>query len=677
MPTVYKTPGAYREEVPRLPPSIAQVETAIPVFIGYTEKAEEAGESLLGKAKQIESLADFELRYGGAPPARYKTYLNGNEQVVAVESSQPYYLHHALSLFFANGGGRCYIIAAAIYTVDGVVDADALVDALPVLAQEDEPTLIVAPDAALAEDDGLYEFQKLALAQCEKLGDRFVICDLKKSEDTTAFLATVKEFRDKIGISDLKYGAAYAPYVRSNIPIPVRFRDIELYSGTPLASSALQLESLTSDQELRQMIFDLRNASATVNRMQERLIPEKTGYLLDLERRSFDEHVAALFAAYDLASTDAGKRTALEGIYVFLQKIVLSVYTDMSTAPAIVPTAPNPASATQTAAFLLANHVPSAALSTGARDAFKSLWRHSVAHGEGGTPLLAAGTDATNARTILGIDTADFPPAADPDITALYEDTTTPAERNPIARAGAASLVSNFVQFWTAVLSAAATYEKTFDDGLTQAMGKYKQIKSGIIARASLMPPSGCVAGVYARVDGRRGVWKAPANESLNGVSGPAVQISAAQQESLNVDPVAGKSINAIRAFTGKGTLVWGARTLAGNDNEWRYVNVRRFFNMVEESAIRATEALVFEPNDRNTWVKAQGMLDNYLTVLWRQGALQGARPSDAFYVSVGLGTTMTALDVLEGRLIIEIGLAVVRPAEFIILRFSHKLAES
>jgi phage tail sheath protein FI len=145
----------------------------------------------------------------------------------------------------------------------------------------------------------------------------------------------------------------------------------------------------------------------------------------------------------------------------------------------------------------------------------------------------------------------------------------------------------------------------------------------------------------------------------------------------MNVDVTAGKSVNAIRAFTGKGTLVWGARTLAGNDNEWRYVSVRRFFNMVEESVKKATYQFVFEPNDANTWVKVRAMIENYLTVLWRQGALAGAKPEQAFYVKVGLNITMTAQDILEGYMNVEIGMAVVRPAEFIVLKFSHKMQES
>jgi phage tail sheath protein FI len=201
-------------------------------------------------------------------------------------------------------------------------------------------------------------------------------------------------------------------------------------------------------------------------------------------------------------------------------------------------------------------------------------------------------------------------------------------------------------------------------------------VKAAINAIPLELPPSPLVAGQYARVDSTRGVFKAPANVVLSSVVGPTIKITSAQQENLNVHTT-GKSINAIRYFTGKGTLIWGARTLAGNDNEWRYVPVRRFFNMAEESIKKGTEPFVFEPNDANTWVKVRSMIENFLILQWRAGALQGAKPEHAFFVKVGLGETMTSLDILEGRMIIEIGMAVVRPAEFIILKFSHKMAES
>lgn len=205
---------------------------------------------------------------------------------------------------------------------------------------------------------------------------------------------------------------------------------------------------------------------------------------------------------------------------------------------------------------------------------------------------------------------------------------------------------------------------------------QYALIKAAIDQMPLVLPPSPLVVGQYAKTDNTRGVWKAPANVALASVIKPILKITNEQQDQLNVHTT-GKSINVIRAFTGKGTLIWGARTLAGNDNEWRYISVRRFFNMAEESIKKATEGFVFEPNDANTWVKVKAMIENFLILQWRAGALAGAKPEQAFYVKVGLNETMTALDILEGRMIIEIGMAVVRPAEFIILRFSHKMQES
>jgi hypothetical protein len=205
----------------------------------------------------------------------------------------------------------------------------------------------------------------------------------------------------------------------------------------------------------------------------------------------------------------------------------------------------------------------------------------------------------------------------------------------------------------------------------------YNQIKTLMTQQRVVLPPSAAVAGVYAAVDRDRGVWKAPANVGLAAVIGPVAKITDQTQEDLNIDPTAGKSINAIRAFTGKGTLIWGARTLAGNDNEWRYVSVRRLFNMIEESTQKATAFAVFEPNDAATWLKVKAMIESFLYGLWEQGALAGPTPAAAYFVNVGLGKTMTAQDVLEGRMIVEIGIAAVRPAEFIILRFTHKMQEA
>jgi phage tail sheath protein FI len=192
-----------------------------------------------------------------------------------------------------------------------------------------------------------------------------------------------------------------------------------------------------------------------------------------------------------------------------------------------------------------------------------------------------------------------------------------------------------------------------------------------------VLPPSPAIAGIYARVDANKGVWKAPANEAVAAVVGPTIPMSDRDQSSLNIDANSGKSINVIRTFPGYGSIVWGARTMNGNDNEWKYISVRRFFNMVQESVKKSSQWAVFEPNTAGTWVKIQAMIENYLFLKWRDGALAGAKPEQAYYVRVGLGTTMTSVDVLEGRLNVEIGMAVARPAEFIVLKFTQLMQQS
>lgn len=204
----------------------------------------------------------------------------------------------------------------------------------------------------------------------------------------------------------------------------------------------------------------------------------------------------------------------------------------------------------------------------------------------------------------------------------------------------------------------------------------YNTAKQSISQLKVLLPATPAVAGIYARVDNNRGVWKAPANEHVNDTIKPEVIINNDIQNGLNVHAT-GKSINAIRLFANKGVLVWGARTLAGNDNEWRYIPVRRFFIMVEQSIKSSTSFVVFEANDANTWVRVKSMITNFLIQQWKSGALAGSKPEHAFYVKVGLNETMTVVDISDGRLIIEVGMAMIRPAEFIILRFSHKVVSS
>lgn len=204
---------------------------------------------------------------------------------------------------------------------------------------------------------------------------------------------------------------------------------------------------------------------------------------------------------------------------------------------------------------------------------------------------------------------------------------------------------------------------------------EYQEKVAEMEAKMNILPPSGAIAGIICSTDRTKGVWQAPANVSLAGVKSLSEDLTDDDQAKMNVVSN-GKSINAIRKFTGKGLLVWGARTLDGNSNEWKYIPVRRLFNYIEESVQKSTSWAVFQPNDANTWVKIQCQIENFLTNLWRDGALAGSTPDKAFYVKVGLNETMTSDDILNGNLIVEIGLAAVRPAEFVVLKFSHKVQE-
>lgn len=184
------------------------------------------------------------------------------------------------------------------------------------------------------------------------------------------------------------------------------------------------------------------------------------------------------------------------------------------------------------------------------------------------------------------------------------------------------------------------------------------------------IPPSGSVIGIYARSDNSRGVHKAPANEVVRACVGLDVQFNKGEQDILNP-----KGVNLIRAFPGMGIRVWGART-ASSDGSWKYINVRRLFIFIEESIKANTNWAVFEPNDEVLWVRVQRTIEVFLTNLWRNGSLAGTAPDEAFFVNIGRNT-MTQDDIDNGRLICVIGVAPVKPAEFVIFRITQKTGDA
>jgi len=476
----YNRPGVYIQEVSAFPSSIAQVETAILAFIGYSEKSERGGTSLLNVPTRIRSISEFELLFGKAFPSKFEVVqaVSSDPLPVNIEDqmksllflpSQQGFLYYSVKAFFSNGGSSCYIVSVGNYRGQATLQLNksALLNGLSLMESEEEPAILAIPDAVLLGDEAFEVYQAM-LAQA-KSRFRFAILDIPNG-----FLPLntsgdcISNFRNKIGNLNLAYGAAYYPWLYSNLGPD---QDFEILNHIPLHN---------------------------------------------------------------------------------LQQILPEVF----------------------------------------------------------------------AKTFLN---SSPPPAGE-----------------------------------------------YLHQALKSLSPTYQLLLSVIQKKLGLLPPSGFLAGAYAFVDNSRGVWKAPANISLNSVRSTSFSISNSIQEDLNIHP-SGKSINAIREFPGKGVLVWGARTLAGNDNEWRYISIRRTVMMIEQSLQNGLQFAVFEPNSNNTWAKMKGSCSNFLTSIWGSGGLTGAKPDEAFFVKVGLGETMTSQDVLANNLIVEIGIALVRPAEFIILRIKLK----
>lgn len=648
MPT-YKTPDVYVEEISVFPPSVAEVETAIPAFIGYTQFATRITQGdLNNKPTRLKSLLEFEALYGVGPKLLIdEVVIDDAGNFLGSTIANAYYLYDSLRLFFDNGGGDCYIVSVGTYkSASPYIDSAELIAGVDAVAKYDEPTILLFPDAAaLSSADALAAVQQKALTQCGKLGDRVAVLDTQKADPLGA------TFRDKIGINSLKYGAAYTPWLNLNYKKNFGYADINgnirkgAMADMLLSALATDLDNLRIIQKIDQVVADSAEIKDRIN--------DIVGADLTIAN-----HFAKLVANYK--TQPASRQVNLRALFAKLYELA-------ALADGLVAGTPltNPDLIADTKSVITGVLVP----------AYVDLIKLEI---EVDTEIAAYG---------------DIQWSADPDPAATEWGTTFTAPPagtlNVIPAAGtdndkydaaiptiikAFSLISGGLD---TLVNATSSYPQTYEQALYSSFAIFRNIVNGINTTMTVCPPSGAIAGIYALVDNQRGVWKAPANVSLNSVISPIVAFAASETDALNVDSTAGKSINAIRAFSGKGTLVWGARTLAGNDNEWRYVSVRRFFNMVEESVKKSTYWAVFESNDANTWVKVRGMIENYLTQKWREGALAGATTKEAFFVRCGLGITMNAQDILEGRMNVEIGMAVVRPAEFIVLKFSHKLQTS
>ena len=637
---IMKTPGVYIVEKNAFPNSVVEVATAVPAFIGYTEKAENKGNSLTNKPWRVTSMAEFHQYFGFGPTADFVRFsldkvegdvpLASAEAPLALRDGVPltvnktqyllkqsrgfYLLYYSMLHFYQNGGGPCYVVSVDSYSAEDDIQIDKakLEAGIKELEKELEPTMVVIPEAVLIKSsDDCYALQQAALKHCgQTMKNRMAILDIwggyQESQGDDGCVAT---FRNKIGINDLMFGTAYYPWINTTI---VQENDL---SYVNVANPETLIACITDD---------LGGINMTPDQRQKQIAEVQKITPLTKQFESIKGEEKAERTAKDAGAT-AQLADATNAVTAF-----------------------------------------ATALNTEATEAESAAQLKKTATDTAKTTKDTADAAAKNSKdpTILE--------AASAAATAFKQAKADSDAATAIAKAKREYAGKTLEQRKEANLSEIALLAKT----LPRISPFFNSIMVEMRKRLNVLPPSPAMAGIYTRVDNSRGVWKAPANVSLNSVISPTVPVSSAQQEDLNVT-AQGKSINAIRSFIGEGTLVWGARTLDGNSLDWRYVNVRRTMIMLEESIRLAAKAMVFEPNVANTWVTIKSMIRNFLTGIWKRGGLAGAVPDDAFSVHVGLGETMTPEDILEGILRVTVLVAISRPAEFIEITFQQQMQKS
>ncbi len=566
------TPGIYLRDQSIQVESESDIKTAVPVFIGYTDRVLDGeGESIENRAVKIRSPAEFQSVFGGEFQEGFRVREDSAGALGLIDSEQgtgTFFLKQAIDLFYANGGALCYVVSIggfrSLSDEEAVLRFCSAVDSLETLS---EATLLCIPESVLMGEQALADVQNKALMHCQKMGDRVCLLDVQQRKG----FARSDVSRDASGlrnrvVSGLPYGAAYYPYLRTSIARSYSESDIHVsyslvqqklhsrydgpafitLSGKSLDQYGYVVGERESGAEVHQVYIKLSH-TITVDTMGFRV--DENGQRLESDSDS----------AYGIFTDDSGIQ--------FLNHEGLVMSSALDNVPTYVK-----------------NTIPELKVSCSA----------SMRYLSNATGRLSSSTIYDNLKTLLN---------------------------------------ENYL----------------------------------------IVPPSPAMAGMFTSVDALRGVWVTPANIEIQKMIEPVVNVDSGEQQQLNVDVVSGKSINTIRQFLGKGSRPWGGRTLAGNDNEWRYMSVRRLFNMVETRLKQSTSFAVFEVNNAFTWLKLKVMIETYLETIWRQGALFGESPSSAYFVNVGLGQTMTEHDINNGVMHIEVGLAAVRPSEFIVLTFSHK----
>ncbi|WP_254884647.1 phage tail sheath family protein [Bacteroides cellulosilyticus] len=607
-----KTPGVYIIEKNAFPNSVVEAPTAIPAFIGYTERAVNGNDDLTNVPWKISSMTEYIQYFGGGPDLKFEVDIKDGS--LCIEGKNSYTLYYNMMLFFANGGGACYIVSVGSYK--DALKKDSMITGLGKLTLEQEITLVAIPEAVnLSSSEEFKDIQQQMLSHCgNTMKNRFALLDIyPKANEKTKIEDQVNFFCDNIGSSFLSYGAAYFPWLNTSI---VGERDLKGDMFTWTDNAYIRRTQLDAGfAEIVESLF--------VEEFEIKEDVVKNGHTFKLEEvvegdiyadsdTEKTKVIGRIESIKDIKEAETGKVIKKDVKVVWL----FSSFTEEFEIEGSV---------------LKDNHT------------FKL---EEVVEGD-----IYADSDTEKTNVIGRIESI-----------------------KDIKEAGNEKVIKKNVKVvW---LFPNNVDKQALHQALYNVSSVYKQAIKGVLKNLNLFPPSAAMAGIYTMVDNSRGVWKAPANVTLNYVGSTVEDIDDEQQAELNV-PIHGKAVNVIRLFRGEGIKVWGARTLDGNSLDWRYVNVRRTLLFLEESIKNAARAYVFEPNDAGTWINMKCMIDSFLRSVWKRGGLAGATPEDAFEVHIGLGDTMTAEDILDGIMRITVLVAVTHPAEFIEITFQQQAQKS
>jgi phage tail sheath protein FI len=567
---VYKTPGVYVAEIPAFPPSVVGVATAIPVFVGYTERATVGGKPVIGKPISISSLAAYEEVFGTGFSAVFNlkdvtpTDAPGAQMLDAPPHGPDDYDFTALDTSVSPPVTRYYELTASGGEVQPAPGDE------PIGFESDtEPSFMLEEDPA-PDQPRFNLYNSMRLFYDNGGGDCYVVsAGTYKDTAGTVVSVAAQPLIDGLAAASQQVGPTMI-VVPDAVLLPPDSTD-EPWTSADFAKVAQAMLKQASTLQDRIAILDVYGSQYANTSDGTDLPTVIEGFREDVGEDGLS-YGAAYFPFLDttvIPLSDVTYRN-IDNTDEHLQNILR--------------------------------------------------WQNQTLNG--GTPRY----EAVNGY-----------------IDQIPDDTLTEAEVTRL------------------------------NQNLLAALPILKTMELQVIAKTDVLPPSGAMAGVYTRVDSASGVWNAPANVTLASVAKPTMKLNNKDQEDLNV-PVNGKAVDALRAFPGRGTVVWGARTLDGNSPDFRYVQVRRTLIYLEQSIKAALEPFVFAANTGQTWATVVSMVSGFLTGVWSRGGLMGATPKDAFSVTCGVGSTMTGTDVLDGYMIVQVTVSLIRPAEFIELTFKQTM---